>query len=84
MTHAVVGGFAAALLPAVLVGVVAGAPLGVALARQLFRDLGLPGSGDMLGVASGVALVLALVEVMGGALGLGFAKAVIAYRHRRK
>ena len=83
MTHAVVGGLVAALLPAVVIGIAAGAPLGAALARQLFRDLGLPGSGEMLGVASGVAVVLALAEVAGGALGLGFAKAVIAYRRWR-
>lgn len=83
MSRAVIGGLAVALVPAVLVGIAAGAPLGGALARQLFRDLGLPGSGDMLGVASGVAVVLALAEVVGGALGLGFAKAVAAYRRWR-
>jgi hypothetical protein len=83
MTRAVIGGLAVALLPAMLIGIAAGAPLGGALGRQIFRDFGLPGSGDMLGVASGVALVLAGVAILGGAMGLGFAKAVIAYRRRR-
>jgi hypothetical protein len=71
----VIGGLAAALLPAILVGVAAGAPVGGALGRQVFRELALPSSGDLFGVASGVAIVFAAVLLVGGAIGLGLARA---------
>lgn len=79
-TRPVLGGLTVALLPGVLVAIAAGAPLGAALGRQIFRELGLPGSGDVVGVASGVALILALAEIAGGAMGLALGKAVGAYR----
>lgn len=75
-TRMVVGGLAVALIPGLLLAVAAGAPLGGALGRQAFRELGLPASGELFGVASGVAVILALVILAGGALGFGAAKAI--------
>lgn len=80
VTRGVIGGLAVALLPGMLVGIVAGAPLGGALGRQVFGELGVPASGQLFGVATGVAAVLALVMLAGGAMGLALAKAAIAYR----
>ena len=48
--------------------------------RQLFREWGLPTTGDVFGVASGVAVVLALVELAGSALGLALARLLALYR----
>ena len=70
----VLAGLAAALVPALVLAIAIGAPLGSALGRQLFREWGLPTTGDVFGVASGVAIVLALVELAGGALGLAVAR----------
>jgi hypothetical protein len=75
LTRAVVGGIAAAFAPALLLAVAAGAPLGGALGRQAFRELGLPSTGDAFGVASGVAVVFAVILLAGGAIGLAIARA---------
>jgi hypothetical protein len=71
-TPAVIGGLAAALLPGLVLGLAAGAPLG----RHAF--------GEISGVALGVAVVQALVTLAGGAVGLALAKAIIAYRRWRR
>jgi len=42
--------------------------------RQLFRELGLPSSGELFGVGCGVALTIALVLIAGGALGRALAR----------
>ena len=82
-TRAVLGGLAIAVLPALVVAVAVGAPLGGALGRQVFRELGLPSSGDVFGVASGVAIVFAGVVISGGALGLAFSKAFACWMTRK-
>ena len=82
-TRLVVAGLAVALIPGLVLAVAAGAPLGGALGRQMFRELGLPASGELFGVASGVAVILALVILAGGALGLGVAKASECWMTRK-
>lgn len=79
----VIAGLAAALIPGLVLAIAAGAPLGAALGRQIFRELGLPTSGELFGVASGVAVILALVILSGGALGLGAAKAIECWMTRK-
>lgn len=83
LTRMVVGGLAVALIPGLILAIAAGAPLGGALGRQLFREIGLPTSGELFGVASGVAVILALVILAGGALGLGVAKAIECWMTRK-
>ena len=83
LTRMVLGGLAVAIIPGFVLAIAAGAPLGGAVGRQIFRELGLPTSGEMFGVASGVALMLALVVVAGGALGLAVAKAIECWMTRK-
>ena len=83
LTRMVLGGLAVAIIPALVLGIAAGAPLGGAVGRQIFRELGLPSSGDMFGVASGVALMLALVVLAGGASGLAIVKAIECWMTRK-
>jgi len=82
-TRMVLAGLAVALIPGLVLAIAAGAPLGAALSRQVFRELGLPTSGELFGVASGVAVMLALVILAGGALGLGVAKAIECWMTRK-
>ena len=83
LARMVLGGLAVAIIPALVLAIAAGAPLGGAVGRQIFRELGLPGSGEMLGVASGIGLMLALVMLAGGASGLALVKAIECWMTRK-
>jgi hypothetical protein len=71
LSRSVIGGLAATLLPALVLALAAGAPLG----RRAF--------GEISGVAVGVAAVLAFVTLGGGAVGLALGKGIDAYRRGR-
>lgn len=76
-------GTVVALLPALFLSFVVGGTLGGAWGKQLFGYLGIPSSGVPFGLASGVALVFALVLLGGAAIGILLGKAVACYRRWR-
>lgn len=83
MGRLAIAGIAVALLPALFLSLVVGGTLGSAWGEHTFRQLGLPSSGMAFGLASGIALVFALVLLGGAGIGLLFGKAWLSYRQWR-
>lgn len=78
-----VAGTVIALLPALFLSLVVGGTLGGAWGEHAFDQFGFRASGTPFGLALGIAVVFALVVVVGAAIAVFSGKALIYYRDRR-